>query len=247
MTDSLAPRRGAVPIPASARGRAAARRERGRSAMQRILRHVAPLALAALLPGALAGAQSAAHAPLPAAVAARAADVLRPGDVVRVRIWREPDLSGDFMVDEGGVVTLPRVGPVAAGEQPIDSVKARVLRAYAAYIDQPSIEVTPLRRVQVTGAVRTPGLYTVDPTMGVADAIALAGGVTPQGQRDRVVVLRDGAQIDARLLPRAVEGRSPLRSGDELYVPERSWMSRNPGIVIGALSAVASLVWAMKR
>src|SRR5688500_3271570 len=38
--------------------------------------------------------------------AAHAASALRPGDVVRVRIWREPDFSGDFTVNESGVVTL---------------------------------------------------------------------------------------------------------------------------------------------
>ena len=38
-----------------------------------------------------------------------------------------------------------------------------------------------------------------------------------------------------------------LRSGDELYVPERGWLSRNPGLLFGGLSAIASLFWAFNR
>lgn len=215
--------------------------------MQRIFRLVLLPMVAALLPIGGSAAQQAAHDGVTAGSAARAADVLRPGDVVRLRIWREPDLSGDFLIDEHGVVTLPRVGPVRAVDQPVDSLKSRLFRAYQVYVSQPSIEVTPLRRVQVTGAVRTPGLYTVDPTMTVADAIALAGGVTPAGRRDRVVLVRGARSIDARLLPQTGDGRSPLRSGDELFVPERSWFSRNPGVVIAAISATASLIWATRR
>lgn len=173
------------------------------------------------------------------------ADELRPGDVVRLRIWREPDLSGDFMVDETGVATLPKVGPVQVSGRSVDSLKVDLLAIYRRYVSQPSIEITPLRRVQVTGAVRTPGLYTVDPTMTIADAIALAGGVTPDGRRDRVVLIRGSEAINARLAQPA--GRPPLRSGDALYVPQRSWLARNPGMVIAAVSATASVVWAFKR
>ena len=202
------------------------------------------LALAALRVAGLPAQQATQDGVL--ARPAAAVDQLRPGDVVRLRIWREPDLSGDFMVDESGVVTLPRVGPVRVLGEPVDSLKAHLLALYRRYVNQPSIEVTPLRRVQVTGAVRTPGLYTVDPTMSVADAIALAGGITPDGRRDRVLLIRGNTPIDAEL--ERGDGRaSPLRSGDAVYVPQRSWLSRNPGMVIAAVSATASVVWAFRR
>jgi hypothetical protein len=42
-------------------------------------------------------------------------------------------------------------------------------------------------------------------------------------------------------------GESPLRSGDQLFVPERSWLSRNPGVVMGGISATATLIWAIRR
>jgi protein involved in polysaccharide export with SLBB domain len=172
---------------------------------------------------------------------------LRPGDVLRLRVWREPDLSGEFQVDENGFVNLPKLGPTQAVGEPIDRLKARIVSAYEAYLKQPSIEVTPLRRIRVAGSVRNPGLYTVDPTMTVADAIALAGGAGPRGKTDQVRLMRNGKTVEAALTQDTQLAQSPLRSGDQLYVPERRWIGQNPGIVLGAVSAAASLIWALRR
>ena len=116
--------------------------------------------------------------------------VLRPGDVVRLRSWREPDLSGDFPVDETGVVVFPKIGPLTVTREAPESLKSKLVSAYQRYLRNPSIDVTMLRRVNILGEVRNPGLHPVDPTMTVADAIALAGGVTPIGSADKIEVRR---------------------------------------------------------
>src|SRR3954453_9237629 len=74
-----------------------------------------------------------------------AVEPLRPGDLVRLRIWREPDLSGEFPVDEGGNLVLPKIGPVPVGATSPDSLKQRILTSYRSYLRNPSIEVVPLR------------------------------------------------------------------------------------------------------
>jgi protein involved in polysaccharide export with SLBB domain len=187
-------------------------------------------------------AESSAQAPAPqSATAPEFAEPLRPGDVVRLRIWREPDLSGEFPFDESGQVVLPRLGPVSVMGISRDSLRRTLLAAYTTYLKNPSIEVVLLRRVNVLGAVRNPGLYPVDPTMTVVDALALAGGPSPEGKRDQVELQRDGARLIVRLDPAARLGDTPIRSGDQLYVPQRSWFSRNQGIVIGTVSALAAL------
>src|SRR5271163_4739261 len=48
--------------------------------------------------------------------------VLLPGDVVRLRIWREPDLSGDFPVDEHGTAVFPKIGPTPVAQVTTDSL-----------------------------------------------------------------------------------------------------------------------------
>jgi protein involved in polysaccharide export with SLBB domain len=172
---------------------------------------------------------------------------LRPGDSLRVRVWREPDLSGVFMVDEHGDLTFPKLGRRSVLNVPIDSIRARVQREYAEFVRDASVEITPLYRVRVNGAVRNPGLFTVDPTMSVGDAIGLAGGISPEGKNGTVDLVRDGHRIATSISPSSRLVELALRSGDELYVPERGWLSRNPGLLLGGLSALGSLVWAFNR
>jgi protein involved in polysaccharide export with SLBB domain len=173
-------------------------------------------------------------------------DALRPGDSIRLRIWREPDFSGDFTVDDAGVVMLPRLGALkVSGEEP-ESLKVKLIREYQKYLTS-SIEVVFLRRVQILGAVQKPGLYQVDPIMTVADALALAGGVSPNGRDDEVEVIRAGEELPDRISGRTVIGDSPVRSGDQLYVPLRSWISRNAGIVVAGITAMTTFLYVAGR
>jgi protein involved in polysaccharide export with SLBB domain len=163
---------------------------------------------------------------------------LRPGDIIRLRIWREPDMTGDFPINEEGVATLPRLGRTqVAGESP-KQLEARLVREYGRYLQQPSVEVTLLRRVQVLGSVRTPGLHPVDATMTVSDVLALAGGATTQGDPDRIELIRGGERIQVRLSANTRIVDSAIQSGDQIYVPERSWFSRNSGILAAGITSL---------
>ena len=188
--------------------------------------------------------------PQPARLAIQPADMsapLRPGDLIRLRIWREPDFSGDFTVDENGVVVLPRLGEVTVGAEQPESLKARLVREYRTFLSHPSVEVVFLRRVQILGAVQKPGLYQADPTMTVADVLALAGGALPGGRTDKVEIIREGGRLPGTISGRMLISRSPIRSGDQLYVPERSWLSRNTAVVLAVLSTVTTLLYVVRR
>lgn len=170
---------------------------------------------------------------------------MQPGDVVRLQIWREPDLSGEFTVDQAGVVTFPKLGPIEVSSETAASLRSRLVAAYQEFLRNPSIEVTLLRRVNILGAVKSPGLYPVDATMTIADAVALAGGATPDGNRREIELMRGGQKIAVRLTDAVRLDDLPLRSGDQLFIPERSWISRNPGLITTALSAGVSLIIAV--
>lgn len=172
---------------------------------------------------------------------------LRPGDVVRLNIWREPDMSGDFIVDEAGMVIFPRVGEYRVIDESPESLKARLLADYQQYLRNPSIEITILRRIRIIGGVNNPGLHLVDPTVTVADALALAGGPDQNAKQDEIRIIRDGVELDVKLGANTRIGDSPLRSGDQIYVPLRSWVSRNAGLVAATLSAIVSLTIAFTR
>lgn len=197
-------------------------------------------AVAAFVPAG-AGAQAAMRSTVTADTRAAA----QPGDVVRLRIWREPDMSGDYTVDDAGTVTFPRLGRLQVGSMAADSLKSLLITEYAKYLRNPSVEVTLLRRVRVTGAVRTPGLYTADQTMRVRDVLALAGGATTDGHMDQVRLDRNGQsmQLDLRGSPR--DNDMALRSGDQLYVPQRNWFSRNTPVLAAILSVTGGLAVAL--
>jgi protein involved in polysaccharide export with SLBB domain len=172
----------------------------------------------------------------------------QPGDLVRLRIWREPDLSGDFTVDETGSVVLPRIGAISVASDSPAELRERLTMEYSRYLSHTSVEVNVMRRVQILGAVRDPGLYPMDATMTVEDGLALAGGIATNGDLEDIELRRGGETLLVRLDRRSPIGAAGMRSGDQIYVPERGWMNRyQQGLVAAALSVTASLIVALVR
>ena len=172
---------------------------------------------------------------------------LRPGDVIRVRIWREPDLSGEFPVDERGEAVFPKIGSVSVLGMHPASLKARLIESYSRYLRNPAIEVIPMRRITILGGVRNPGLYPVDLTMTLADAFALAGGVSPEAKPDEVELVRGATRTRFKISNETRIADTPVRSGDQLYVPTRGWVARNPWVLTAGITAVLSVALALVR
>jgi len=167
---------------------------------------------------------------------------VRPGDVVHVWVWREADYSGDFPVDARGLVVLPNLGPVATRGKTAQALSDSITRAYQKFLANPSIQVTVQRRISVSGAVTKPGLYPADATITVGELIALAGGISPNGTQNRIQLVRNGQVVVSTLGPGTVLQNSELQSGDQIFVPERSWFSRNGGIFLTAGVSIVTAV-----
>ena len=170
---------------------------------------------------------------------------LRPGDVIRLSIWREPEMSGDFIVDEAGSVVFARVGEYTVLNETPATLQTKLLADYGRYLRDPNIDVNVLRRIIVRGAVHDPGLKLVDPTIAIADALAMAGGATTLGDQNKIQIFRDGQVIAANISVDTRLADSIIRSGDQIFVPERSWISRNTGIIATGLSGSIALVIAL--
>ena len=168
--------------------------------------------------------------------------MLRPGDRVRLKVWREPDLSGEFVVDERGIMVFPKVGRVDVQHVTSDSLKSLLVTRLAESLRDPSVDVTVLRRVSILGSVRNPGVYFVDPTTTVSDALAMAGGVNADGKQDSFQLLRDGKRLQVGLSGDLRLADSPLQPGDQLRVPQRSWLSRNAALVASGVTSIAVVV-----
>jgi polysaccharide export outer membrane protein len=176
-----------------------------------------------------------------------AAVTLNPGDLVRVQIWREEDLSGEFLVDESGMVTLPLIGEKRVAGIPIRRLRTELLEAYRVHLRNASINITPLRRINVLGEVARPGLYPVDPTVSLAGVVALAGGATATGDIRRIRIVRDGTVLMERAGAAETLNALELRSGDQIFVDRRGWFDRNSTFVVSALLSITSIVITLAR
>lgn len=167
---------------------------------------------------------------------------LRPGDVISALVWREPDLSGQFIVDPTGSVVIPMLGQRQVAGRSWNEVREELLTDYARELRNPSIELTPLRRVFVMGEVNNPGMYTLDPAISLAGAVAMAGGASPQGELRKIRVLRDGTAVLDGVAVETRLAQVGVRSGDQILVGRRGWFERNSTFLVSALLSITSIV-----
>jgi len=173
--------------------------------------------------------------------------VLSPGDVVRISVWRKPELSGDFPVAEDSSVANPFYSGIKVAGVPISVAQERVRRYVEQFETSPRVLVEPLLRVTVGGEVRTPNLYTLRPETTVSQAVALAGGPTERGELNRVRVVREG-RVDVVDLtdPNPATGAQRVRSGDQILVSRRQNLVRDylfpSGGLVAALVGLLNLI-----
>lgn len=184
---------------------------------------------------------------VPAAVSAQATppvetNSLLPGDVISVQIWREEDLSGQFQVDQDGKVILPLLGEkIVTGVSP-EALRDQLTEEYGEYLVNTSVNVVLLRRINVLGEVRNPGVYVVDATESIAGLIARAQGISPDGNANDIQLQRNGVTTRTDLSGSLSITAAGIRSGDQIVVGKRSWISRNFPSVVGIASIIANIV-----
>jgi protein involved in polysaccharide export with SLBB domain len=148
---------------------------------------------------------------------------LRPGDLVELRVWPDSSLGGSFRVEDGGIIYVPVIGVVAVAARNVSAIREEILTRLSVELQNPVVQVVPLFRVSLLGAVRSPGLFYVDPTMTLLDLIVRAGGFAPGARGDEVRIMR-GDQVYQSDLEAILDGRGggvdvPLQSGDLVVVP----------------------------
>jgi protein involved in polysaccharide export with SLBB domain len=143
---------------------------------------------------------------------------LGSGDKIRVIVYGEDDLGGEFQVDATGQVRLPLIGQVKAGGLTARDVETGITAALAnGYLNHPrvNVEVTTYRPFYVVGEVEKPGEYPYSNGMNAASAVALAGGFTPRAVESIVYVRHEGEASEERVAPNQ---EATLRPGDVVRV-----------------------------
>ena len=120
---------------------------------------------------------------------------IAPLDTVSVKVFKMPDLSGDYEVDLAGQISMPLIGEVPAVDLTTAELDQKLTASLGEkYLENPDVSVgikaSTRRSVTVDGAVRSPGSFAVTGPMTLMQAVAQAGGVAEDANIHRVAIFR---------------------------------------------------------
>ncbi len=152
--------------------------------------------------------------------------LLDVGDVLEIRVFDTPELSGKFRIDIRGDITLPVGGAVAVKGLTAEQVQAAIEQRFRQreILRDPHVEVFVLeyatQRVTVMGEVKMPGVYPIGAKRGVLDFISIAGGPTPAASKTALLTHRNSlAQAIPVDLSGSLQNPQPqVESGDRIVV-----------------------------
>ncbi|MDE2365983.1 MAG: polysaccharide export protein EpsE [Betaproteobacteria bacterium] len=156
---------------------------------------------------------------------------LGPGDVLRIQVFQNPDLTTETRVSENGYITYPLVGSIDVGGLDIAAAEKKIADALKSggFIRQPQVNIVLLQmrgnQVSVFGQVNRPGRFPLDTLSRVSDMLAMAGGTMPNGDDVAIVSgMRNGKpfrkviDIPALYLHEKSDEDIILAGGDVIYV-----------------------------
>jgi polysaccharide biosynthesis/export protein len=185
--------------------------------------------------GGGASAAPAAQAPAvdtaPAAAEEPAPYYVSPGDVLRIAVWKEPELSTEVFVRLDGMITVSVVGDVRAAGKTTEQIATEVRTKLRSVLEVPQVTVTVAQAVSarfyVIGEVAVSGAFPLTGRITFLQALALAGGFREFAKRDRIVVIRErrgqrqAIVFNFRDLEAGInlEQNITVEAGDTLIVP----------------------------
>lgn len=155
------------------------------------------------------------------AAVATAPATLQPGDKIRVDVFGEDKLGGEYQLDQAGQVSVPLAGTVKAQgmtQAQLEQALAKKLRTD--YLRNPKVTVTiaTLAPFYIIGEVQKPGQFDYRSGLNVLTALAVAGGPTYRASRNTVEIQRRG---ETKMREYPVSASVPVLPGDVIKVPER--------------------------
>ena len=154
---------------------------------------------------------------------------IAPLDTLTIKVFKMPDLSGDFEVDLTGQISMPLIGNVAATSLTTAQLDDQLTQKLGAkYLEHPDVSVgvksSTSRTVTVDGAVNKAGGFAINGPMTLMQAVAAAGGASPEANTHRVAVFRqiDGkrqaAAFDLASIRRGQAEDPPVYAGDIVII-----------------------------
>jgi polysaccharide export outer membrane protein len=154
-------------------------------------------------------------------------------DVLRISVWKDPELTVDVPVRADGMISVPLINDTQAEGLTPEELKEVITRELTEYVSAPVVTVIVLqmnsRFVSVIGEVGQDTRVPLTRDLRVLEAIASAGGFGPFADKSDVRIVRrheDGTEAEYRFDYRAyIRGRAPgsnivLQHGDTVIVPD---------------------------
>lgn len=145
------------------------------------------------------------------------------GDQLKVTVYGEERLTGQFPVNGQGMVAFPLVGDVQAGGLTLSQFQQALAAALAdGFVNNPSVtvEVANFRPYYILGEINKPGEYPYADELTVFGAVARAGGFTYRADQKRIYIRHKASNGEERY---RLEGNTPVQPGDTIRVGERSF------------------------
>jgi len=146
---------------------------------------------------------------------------LGAGDRVRVIVYGQPDLTGEFQVNGTGQIAFPLIGNVEAGGLSASQLESQIAaKLQPDYLRDPrvSVEIMTYRPFYIVGEVNNPGNYAYTNGMTVINAVAMAGGFTYRAKEDDFYITRAGDPSSAQ---QDAQQQTKVHPGDVITVRER--------------------------
>jgi polysaccharide export outer membrane protein len=147
--------------------------------------------------------------------------LLDTGDKLRITVFGQEDLSGEYSVDGTGAISMPLLPPISARGLTADEFEAALeIELGENLLRNPnvSIQVMEFRPFFILGEVRNAGQYPYVSGMTVQSAAAIAGGFTYRANADRVTITRNRGD---RIVELGVDSTEVVMPGDTILVRER--------------------------
>jgi polysaccharide biosynthesis/export protein len=188
--------------------------------MSRLLLCSGMLAIAVLICGCAGSSLSEAEQQAVVAAATSPAKLL-PGDKIRIVVFGEDRLSGDYQLDQSGLISLPLAGTIKAQGLTQTELEQELAKKFRTqYLKDPKVTVTiaTLRPYYIIGEVKSPGQFAYQSGLNVLTALAIAGGPTYRASRTTVEIQRLG---EKSMHEYSISESVPILPGDVIKVPER--------------------------
>ena len=150
---------------------------------------------------------------------------IQPGDQLAINFYLNPEFNDEVPVSPDGRITLRLVGALAAAGMTPSELAGQIDKAYLSELRSPDAAVIvknmPGRQIYVQGQVNHPGAFPLEPGMTALQALANAGGITPEAADDNVVLIRRDAcgRPTGEKLNLASAADSPGKGEDAALMP----------------------------